>query len=76
MRYYVEDPHNKDRIIKIPRNIKEAIKNEALKEAADRLQALPVLLVDVRFDPSDPKRYVWAVPLDTATAAVMGHTND
>ncbi len=45
---------------------------DALTVAQEALELLPVDLVDARFDPSDERRYVQAVRLTTALAAIDG----
>ena len=52
-----------------PGHIKAAVA-DALQQARVALELLPVSLVDTRFDPDDERRYVQAVRLTTALAAI------
>jgi hypothetical protein len=48
----------------------QQIRNDALQEAREALELLPVSLGDTRFDPDDERCYVQAVRLTTALAAI------
>ena len=70
MRYYMVDPDNAERLLKIPLCVVAAIQADARDAEREALELLALSLVDTRFNPDDERHYVQAVRLTTALAAI------
>jgi len=66
------DPDNEERLLKIPYRVRQEIKAEALREAVQRVEEMPIHLVDVRFDMDDEPDYRQTVELAAVIAAIKG----